>query len=193
MKTPTEFLLLLILGIGALQKLTTHLSGQHAGPLCWARRLSELRSEMVPELPEKHKLVSKGRYNCLRGPAAARPGSPFVSTGPFLVSADWLSTGDLIRRALSPTESGGRAGSTAGWGSGEVCLVAAGCVGRSRKYPGDFREQRFGWKSKCSCIYIWNRGKKSGISYPLKYSHLENLMDRGAWQATVLGVEKSRV
>ena len=27
---------------------------------------------------------------------------------------------------------------------------------------------------------------------PLQYSYLENSMDRGAWQATVCGVEKSR-
>ena len=98
----------------------------------------------MPGFPEKHKLVSKGRYNCLRGPAAARLGSPFVSMGPFPVSADWLSTGDLIGRALSSTESRGQAGSGQARGSGEVCLVEAGCVGRSRKHPGDFREQRFG-------------------------------------------------
>ena len=29
-------------------------------------------------------------------------------------------------------------------------------------------------------------------SYPLQYSHLENSLDRGAWQATVHGVTKSR-
>ena len=31
-----------------------------------------------------------------------------------------------------------------------------------------------------------------GNSYPLKYSCLENPMDRRAWQATVHGVAKSR-
>ena len=33
-------------------------------------------------------------------------------------------------------------------------------------------------------------GEKHG--YPLQYSHLENSMDRGAWQATVHGVTKSQ-
>ena len=31
-----------------------------------------------------------------------------------------------------------------------------------------------------------------GNGYPLQYSHLENLMDRGAWWATVHGVTMSR-
>jgi len=32
-----------------------------------------------------------------------------------------------------------------------------------------------------------------GNDYPLQYSGLENLMDRGAWQATVHGVTNSRI
>ena len=32
-----------------------------------------------------------------------------------------------------------------------------------------------------------------GNGYPLQYSYLENSMDRGAWQATVLGVTKSKI
>ena len=32
-----------------------------------------------------------------------------------------------------------------------------------------------------------------GIGYPPQYSHLENSMDRGAWQATVHGVAKSDI
>ena len=35
-------------------------------------------------------------------------------------------------------------------------------------------------------------GGHGGEEYPLQYSCLENPMDRGAWQATVHGVEKSR-
>ena len=31
-----------------------------------------------------------------------------------------------------------------------------------------------------------------GIDYPLRYSGLENFMDRGAWQATVHEVAKSQ-
>ena len=36
------------------------------------------------------------------------------------------------------------------------------------------------------------RPLKKGMAYPLQYSRLENSMDRGAWQATVHGVAKSR-
>jgi len=37
-------------------------------------------------------------------------------------------------------------------------------------------------------------GRSSGgeNGSPLQYSHLENFMDRGAWQATVHGVAKSQ-
>ena len=35
------------------------------------------------------------------------------------------------------------------------------------------------------------RSPGEGIGYPPQYSHLENSMDRGAWQATVHGVAKS--
>ena len=36
------------------------------------------------------------------------------------------------------------------------------------------------------------RSPGKGTGYTLWYSHLEISMDRGAWQATVLGVAKSR-
>ena len=36
------------------------------------------------------------------------------------------------------------------------------------------------------------RSPREGNGYPLQYSGLENSMDRGAWQATVHGVTKSR-
>ena len=36
------------------------------------------------------------------------------------------------------------------------------------------------------------RAPGEGNSYPLQYSCLENVMDRGVWQATVHGVAKSR-
>ena len=36
------------------------------------------------------------------------------------------------------------------------------------------------------------RSLGAGNSSPLQYSCLENPMDRGAWQATVHGVKKSR-
>ena len=49
------------------------------------------------------------------------PGSPFLSKGPFPVSADWLSAGSLIGSTLSSTELGSEAGRTAvpAAGSGE--------------------------------------------------------------------------
>ena len=37
------------------------------------------------------------------------------------------------------------------------------------------------------------RSPGEGIGYPPQYSHLENSMDRGAWQATVHGVAKSDI
>ena len=36
------------------------------------------------------------------------------------------------------------------------------------------------------------RSLEVGTGNPLQYSCLENSMDRGAWQATVLGVAESR-
>ena len=36
------------------------------------------------------------------------------------------------------------------------------------------------------------RSPREGNGYPLQYSCLENSMDRGAWQATVHGITKSR-
>ena len=38
----------------------------------------------------------------------------------------------------------------------------------------------------------WGRFSGEGNGNPLQYSCLENSMDRGAWQATVHGVAKSR-
>ena len=38
----------------------------------------------------------------------------------------------------------------------------------------------------------WEDPLEKGDSYPLQYSCLENPTDRGAWQATVHGVAKSR-
>ena len=38
----------------------------------------------------------------------------------------------------------------------------------------------------------WGRSPGVGNGNPLQYSCLENLMDRGAWRATVHGVTKSQ-
>ena len=38
----------------------------------------------------------------------------------------------------------------------------------------------------------WGRSTGKGNNNPLQYSCLENPVDRGAWQATVHGVTKSR-
>ena len=35
------------------------------------------------------------------------------------------------------------------------------------------------------------RSPGEGNGYPFQYSYLENLMDRGAWQATVHGIKKN--
>ena len=37
------------------------------------------------------------------------------------------------------------------------------------------------------------RSPEEGNGYPLQYSCLENLLDRGAWQAVVHGVPKSQI
>ena len=42
-------------------------------------------------------------------------------------------------------------------------------------------------------IHRLGRSPGEGNSYLLQWSGLENSMDRGAWQATVLGVTESRV
>ena len=54
-----------------------------------------------------------------------------------------------------------------------------------------------GKESACSAgdggsIPGWGRSPGEGNGNPLQYSCLENPMDRGAWQAIVHGVAKSR-
>ena len=46
-------------------------------------------------------------------------------------------------------------------------------------------------KGDWGSISGWGRFHGGGNGNPLQYSRLENPMDRGAWQATVHGVEKS--
>ena len=43
-----------------------------------------------------------------------------------------------------------------------------------------------------SLFFFFGPSLKVGTGNPLQYSCLENFMDRGAWQATVHGVAKSR-
>ena len=43
-----------------------------------------------------------------------------------------------------------------------------------------------------SLILDLGRPPGEGNGNPLQYSYLENPMDRGAWRATVMGVQKSR-
>ena len=43
-----------------------------------------------------------------------------------------------------------------------------------------------------SLIPGWGRSLGEGNGNPLQYSCLDNLMDRGAWQASVHGVAKSQ-
>ena len=54
-----------------------------------------------------------------------------------------------------------------------------------------------GKESVCSAaepglIPVLGRSPGEGKGNPLQYSCLENLMDRGAWRATVHGITKSR-
>ena len=49
-----------------------------------------------------------------------------------------------------------------------------------------FRRQTLGWVSRLE------RYPGEGKVYPLKYTCLENSMDRGAWQTTVHGVAKRK-
>ena len=60
----------------------------------------------------------------------------------------------------------------------------------------DFPGRSVGKESACNAgkpglIPVWGRSPGEGNGNPLQYSCLENLMDRGAWQATVHGVAKS--
>ena len=52
---------------------------------------------------------------------------------------------------------------------------------------------------ECACsagdpgsVHGSGRSSGEGRGYPLQYSCLENFMDRGVWQASDLGVSKSR-
>ena len=63
--------------------------------------------------------------------------------------------------------------------------------------PGGFPGGSDGKESTCSTealVSIPGQGRSPGEKngYPLKYSCLENCMDRGAWRATVPGVAKSQ-
>ena len=76
-------------------------------------------------------------------------------------------------------------------------------TGRIRKYLFTSRDMGFhggtdGREFSCKAgdpglISGLGRFPGEGNGYPLQYSCLENPMDRGAWQATVHGVTKSRM
>ena len=58
-----------------------------------------------------------------------------------------------------------------------------------------FPHSSVGKESACSAgdpgsIPGWGRSSGEGNGNPLQYSHLENRIDRGAWQATVHGIAK---
>ena len=60
-----------------------------------------------------------------------------------------------------------------------------------------FLDESEGKESVCNAedpgLISGSRGSpRKRNSYPFQYSYLENLMDRGAWQATVHGVSKSQ-
>ena len=70
----------------------------------------------------------------------------------------------------------------------------------SKKVPRGFLGGSVGKESTCKSgdtgdmgsILGSGRFPGEGHGYPLQYSCLENSMDRGAWQAAVLGVAKSQ-
>ena len=67
-----------------------------------------------------------------------------------------------------------------GWGASQVALVVKNLPANA----GDVRDR--------GSIPVLGRSPGDGHGNPLQYSCLENLTDRGAWQATVHGVAKSR-
>ena len=76
------------------------------------------------------------------------------------------------------------------------CLGCSSRINSSRKFSG-FPGGSDGKESACNAgdaVSILRLGSPPGEEngYPLQYSCLENSMDRGAQQATVHGVEKSR-
>ena len=65
------------------------------------------------------------------------------------------------------------------------------CVGTTRGFPGGSDSK----ESACNegdpgSIPGSERPPGEGNGLPLQYSHLENSVDRGAWQATVLEVQR---
>ena len=61
----------------------------------------------------------------------------------------------------------------------------------------DFPHSSVGKESACNAgdpgsVPGLGRCPADGTGYPLQYSGLQNSMDRGAWQATVHGIAKSR-
>ena len=71
------------------------------------------------------------------------------------------------------------------------------CYSLNFPYPLGFPSSSAGKESTCNAgdlgsIPGLGRSPGEGNGYPLQYPCLENPMDRGAWQATVCGVAKSR-
>ena len=83
--------------------------------------------------------------------------------------------------------------SGSGWGVGEGWLLSSFYTGRTHTGSSSCKE------STCNAGEAGNEGlipgsgksPEGGNGNPLQYSCLENLMDRGAWWATVHGVKKS--
>ena len=65
------------------------------------------------------------------------------------------------------------------WENSQVVLV----VKNPPANAGDIRD--------AGLILGWERSPEGRTGSPVQYSCLENSMDRGAWQATILGVSKS--
>ena len=66
-------------------------------------------------------------------------------------------------------------------------------VGTIRGFPGGSEVKASAWnEGDPGLIPGLGRSPGGGNGDPLQYSGLKNPMDRGAWQATVRGVAKSR-
>ena len=75
-----------------------------------------------------------------------------------------------------------------------VCVCVLYCIGAQSQlgFPGGSDCKESACNRDLGLIPGLEKCPGEGNGYPLQYCDLENFMDRGAWQATVHGVAKSR-
>ena len=67
------------------------------------------------------------------------------------------------------------------------------CILVFKGFPGGAEVKVSAWNAgDPGSIPGWGRSSGEGNGNPLQYSHLENRIDRGAWQATVHGIARVR-